>query len=791
MSRLGTSLSWLLFAFIVFHTIVNHLALGQQSEGDPTVVDQDLKAEKVGLKTDDAAVEREAQSIVEDGYSVAEQKLIQQTAEQFGYHADVTRLMDLIINSLYQNRDIFLRELISNASDALDKIRVKALTEPEEMGEKTELDIRISLDLENKLLHIQDSGIGMTREELIENLGTIARSGTSEFLKAMSDSQDSNLIGQFGVGFYSAFLVADTVTVTSKHNESDKQYVWQSDASQSFTVSEDPRGNTLGRGTRITLRLKEDAVEFLNPDRVKEIVAKYSEFITYPIYLWASHEEDAPKTEVEESTEEELEDEEAEEELEVEEEEEEKEDAGDEVKKVTVWDWERLNDKKPLWTRNPKDVTEEEYTDFYKATSKDYEAPLSHIHFTAEGEYEFKALLFLPARAPPMLHDPNAKLNNIKLYVRRVFVTDDFSQVLPRYLGFVTGIVDSDTLTINVSREVLQQSKTLKVIEKKLVRKAIAMFQKLATDEPEKYDKFWKAFGTNIKLGIIEDTHNRGRLSKLLRFYSSKAVDQPTSLKDYIGRMREGQKDIYFLAGEDQDKLSESPLVEKLLRKGYEVLYMVDPIDEYTMQALTKFEDYSLVNVAKEGLKLDDEEEEEQKAHEEEYEQLLDHLKAALAGKIDKAVVSTRLLTYPAILTSAAWGYTANQERIMRAQALGSDDPRMGYMKARKTLEINPKHPIIKDLNRRIQEGEDNSVISNVVSLLYDTAALQAGFSVEEPRSFVTSINRLLKLSLNIDPDAEVELHEEEEAVETDRNQADSAVEEIDDVVGEDFHDEL
>ena len=546
----------------------------------------------------------------------------------------------------------------------------------------------------------------------------------------------SSLIGQFGVGFYSAFLVADVVTVTTKNNGSDQQLVWQSDASNSFSISEDPRGNTMGRGTRITLHLKEGADELLDLDHLKSIVTKYSEFINYPILLWTSHEEEVPAEE-EEAVEQE---EEEEDNLEVGEEED--EDEEEEVKvpeMVTVWDWERLNPNKPIWTRSASELTEEDYSSFYKAVSKDHEEPLAHVHFSAEGEYEFKALLYVPSKAPRTLWDPTHQTSSVKLYVKRVFVTDSFTELLPRYLSFLVGVVDSDSFTINVSREVLQNDKSLRIIKKKLTRKAIALFQKLAKDEPEKFDKFYKEFANPIKLGIVEDASNKGRLAKLLRYPSSNS-DELTSLQEYVERMKEGQKDIYFLAGEEQEKLENSPLVEKLLKKGYEVLYLTDPIDEYTMQALNTYDELTLKNVAKSGLILDEDEKEEQKETEETFKTLITFLKDTLGSKIEKAVTSTRLITSPATLTSAAFGWTANQERIIKAQALGADDPSAQFMKARKTLEINPKHPIILDLNRRVSEEgfEADEVVLNVVELLYDSAALQAGFEIESHSDFVS-----------------------------------------------------
>jgi len=388
-----------------------------------------------------------------EGYSVHEKKMLKE--EKHVFQAEVHQLMGLIINSLYSQRDIFLRELISNASDALDKIRFLSLTDPTLLGEGdlSQLDIRIKADEEHKILYIRDKGIGMTKQELITNLGTIAKSGTKTFLEQMSASADMNLIGQFGVGFYSAFLVADKLTVTSKSNDEPIQHIWESDASGDFVVGEDPEGNTLGRGTEIALHLKSDALEFLKQDVLKKLVTKYSEFINFPIYLWVSHEEERP-VHKEEAVEPEAEKEEAVEEGEEKEEgEEEEEDEDEETEWVKVWDWVLLNDTKPIWTRRPSEIEEEEYNKFYKAFTKETQDPLAHVHFSAEGDVEFKCLLFIPPKAPSGMFDTNRKATvQMKLYVRRVFITDDFEQIVPRWLAFIKGVIDSDSLPFNVSR---------------------------------------------------------------------------------------------------------------------------------------------------------------------------------------------------------------------------------------------------------------------------------------------------------------------------------------------------
>ena len=563
-------------------------------------------------------------------------------AEQHEFQAEVSRLMDIIINSLYSNKDIFLRELISNGSDSLDKIRFLSLTDESVLGtgDAANLEIRIKVDKERNVLSIRDRGVGMTKEDLRENLGTIAKSGTSAFLEQMQKGGDMSLIGQFGVGFYSVYLVADFVEVRSKHNDDPKQWVWESKADGAFAISEDD-GEPLDRGVEINIYLKEEAQEYLDEDKLKELVGKYSEFINFPIYIWSSKEveEEVPvEEEDEDATAEDddaqvEEDEEDEEDDGIEDEDEDEEDDAPSTKTVkkTVWDWELLNDSKAIWLRSANEVEPEEYDNFFKALSKDDKPPLTYTHFKAEGDVEFKSILFIPEQAPSDMFDNYYnKAAALKLYVRRVFISDEFDELLPKYLSFIKGIVDSDTLPLNVSRETLQQHTSLKTIKKKLVRKALDMIRKLAeegqndddeeadaaeadSEEESKYDKFWKAFGKAIKLGIIEDASNRTRLAKLMRFYTSKSPEKLVSLEQYVERMKPGQKTIYYLAGESREALEKSPFLERLLAKDLEVIYFTDPIDEYTMQNLTEFDEYKFSNASKEDLKFGDADDAEKK----------------------------------------------------------------------------------------------------------------------------------------------------------------------------------
>ena len=725
-------------------------------------------------------------------------KTFKSGAEVSEFQAEVSRLMDIIINSLYSNKDIFLRELISNGSDSLDKIRFLSLTDESVLGagDDANLDIRIKVDKENGVLSIRDRGVGMTKAELKENLGTIAKSGTSAFLEQMQKGGDMNLIGQFGVGFYSVYLVADFVEVRSKHNSEDKQWIWQSKADGAFAISED-EGEPLGRGVEINIYLKEEAQEYLEEDKLKELVEKYSEFINFPIYLWNSEEveeevplsdeelaEQASKAEEEEEEEVEETDEDDEsaddEDDEVEDEDEEELPTTKKVKK-TVWDWKNVNDNKAIWLRSSTEVEDDEYSKFYKALSKDDKEPLSYTHFKAEGDVEFKSILFIPEKPPQDLFDNYYnKAAALKLYVRRVFISDEFDELLPKYLSFIKGIVDSDTLPLNVSRETLQQHTSLKTIKKKLVRKALDMIRKLAEegqdddddeaadaaaddsadDEETKYDKFWKNYGKAIKLGIIEDASNRTRLAKLMRFYTSKSPTKLVSLEQYVERMKPGQKSIYYLAGESREALEKSPFLEKLLQKDLEVIYFTDPIDEYTMQNLTEFDDFKFSNASKDDLKFGDDTEAAKarlKKIKEEFKDFTKWWKEILPSEEVEAVkISNRLVTTPCSVVTSKYGWSANMERIMKAQAL-SDDGRMAYMRGRKTLEINPGHPIIKALKEKSEDDAGDEDTKRTALIMYETALLESGFMFEEPKGFAGRLFDMVRRDLGVEADAEVE----------------------------------
>merc|ERR1712078_242971 len=777
-----------------------------------------------------------------DGFSTADREKMTEGSEKHEFQAEVSRLMDIIINSLYTDKQVFLRELISNAADALEKARFHSVQDESFLGDTKDLEVKIEHDPDAKTISIIDTGIGMTKADLINNLGTVAKSGTTNFLEAMAEGADANLIGQFGVGFYSAFLVADKVSVTSKCNDDPVQHVWESSADASFTVVDDPRGNTLGRGSRVTLHLKEDAHDYLSEDKLKETAKKYSQFIQFPIYVKVKKEVDADTEEDDEDDDKEDEEEKTDDvETKDDDEKEDEEESKDAPKKKTVFEWEQVNTQKAIWLRAKEDVTEEEYTEFYKSISKDYLDPLAYTHFNAEGEIEFKSILFLPKKAPfDMMDNYWTKKSEVKLYVRRVLVAEKFEELLPRYLNFVRGVVDSDDLPLNVSREQLQQNKIMKVISKKLVRKVLELMKKLAKEEDsgddddedkddedgeekeekkdeEKKDKkdeestwakFYKEFNKNLKMGCYEDDSNRSKISKLLRFVSTKSEEKDISLDKYLDRMQESQESIYYMSGDNMEVMKKAPALQVFKKKDIEVLMLSDHLDEPCIQKLADYEGKKFVSIQKADVKLDETEEEKKKFSKlkDMYKPLTDWWKEKLtdltekgamkeAGvKIEKVEVSKRLTESPVVVVTSQFGYSAQQEKIMKAQAFQNKD-QIGMMSGRKTLEVNPNHPVIVDLLSKIKADKDDAAALDTAQVLFQTALIESGYEIADPSALVNRVYRLMSKELGVDPGApikEVEVPEEEEeaeeeAEEEDKDESDEEEEKEDDDAKEDL----
>ena len=670
----------------------------------------------------------------------------------------------------------------------------------------------MKFDEEAGTLTITDKGIGMTKQDLIENLGTVAKSGTTQFVEKMAAGADLSMIGQFGVGFYSVYLVADRVVVRSKNDE-DVQHIWESSADATFKVGVDPAGNTLGRGTEITLYLKDDAKEYLDADKLEGLIKKYSEFITFPIYLYKSHTETV-EVPVEEEEEDVFEGEDLEEEgsaEEKEEEEAESEKPKTRTEEKTVWDWELMNPQKAIWSRDKSEITDEEYTNFYKTLVRNSEQePLTWTHFKAEGEIDFKCILYLPKKAAADLYEDfyHKKMQNLHLYVRKVLIADSFDDLLPRYLSFVVGVVDSDDLPLNVSREQLSQDKVLKVMGKKIVRKAIEMIKKLAeegevkeaaeekeaseqatetteatTEQTEtkteednaNYIELWEQFGKSLKIGVIEDSANRNKLARLLRYKSSLSEGKWTSLEHYVERMKDWQKQIYYVSGDSVEKVESSMFLDAFKKRGVEVLYFTEPIDEYVAQNLREYSGKSLQDITKEGVEFGDEKERAkklQKEYESRFEVLTSWMKELLGDKVDKVEVTTTLETAPAVLSTSKYGYSATMERIMKSQALQNPE-KAKYMKAHKIMMLNPRHPIIANLKNLVEEDGESDVARDLANLLYDSSLMNSGFMIEEPNEFATRLYTLMKESLQLDSlelEPEIELPEEEKDEEEDEN---------------------
>jgi heat shock protein 90kDa beta len=712
-----------------------------------------------------------------------------QNAEKYTFEAEVHRMLDIVINSLYQNNDIFLRELISNASDALDKIRYLLLTDPETYKEDTELplEVKVEYDENAHTLTIRDSGVGMTHDELVQNLGTVARSGTTKFMQALKDSgsKDDTIsqIGQFGVGFYSTFLVADRVSVASKNPKEPTQHVWEStNGSSEFVVYPDPRGNTLVRGTEITLHLKEDCREYAKPFKLRELAKHYSEFVTYPISLRTTETTEVDVDEDDEFDEKPKKDED--DELEVGDDEETSE-KPKKTKEVTSYSWDVLNGNQAIWTREKEDVSDDEYQAFYHLiTSNEAENATTWSHFNAEGSINFKSLVYLPTEVPS-----NYKYGNMdtvsgamRLYVRRVLIGDSFD-LLPRYLGFIRGVIDSDDLPLNVNRETLQESKILKVIQKKVVRKAIDMIRQLAKDSEEskeekkegdadedaedepksnKYLEWYQKFSPNIKMGILDDYGNREKLVKLLRFVTSKSNSTFISLENYAKNMKEWQKDIYVLGCVDVETCSSSPFLQAFREKDVEVIFLTDAIDEYMVKNVRDFDGKKLIQISSENVKLNDEDEDlikrREKVYQDKYKQLTKWLRKLYQGTVLRVQVAKRHLgSVPAIVTSSDYGNSANMERILKAQAYQQGVDASSIM-AMKIFEINPRHPlIVKLLEGCPPEGDDGEkvvVAPEIVDaawMLHDMAMMNGGFPIHDSIAHNARMTKILQSQFKLD----------------------------------------
>ncbi|KAF4359331.1 hypothetical protein F8388_021883 [Cannabis sativa] len=676
-------------------------------------------------------------------------------AEKYEYQAEVSRLMDLIVNSLYSNKELELEDCYSpcwqaqgavalcsgpglallvleqdNASDALDKLRFLSVTEPQLLKDAADLDIRIQTDKDNGIITITDSGIGMTRQDLIDCLGTIAQSGTAKFLKALKDSKDAggdnNLIGQFGVGFYSAFLVADRVVVSTKSPKSDKQYVWEGEANASaYTIREetDPE-NLIPRGTRLTLYLKRDDKGFAHPERIQKLVKNYSQFVSFPIYTW-QEKGYTKEVEVDEDPTEAKKDE---------------QDEKTEKKKKTktvvekYWDWDLTNETQPLWLRSPKDVTTEDYNEFYKKTFNEERSNICSVG--PGGEVEFRSILFVPAISPTGKDDlVNPKTKNIRLHVKRVFISDDFDgELFPRYLSFVKGVVDSNDLPLNVSREILQESRIVRIMRKRLVRKAFDMILGISLSENrEDYEKFWENFGKFLKLGCIEDRENHKRIAPLLRFFSSQSDEELISLDEYVENMKPEQKNIYYIASDSLTSAKNTPFLEKLLEKDLEVLFLVDPIDEVAVQNLKSYKDKNFVDISKEDLDLGEKNEEKEKEIKQEFGQTCDWIKKHLGDKVASVQISNRLSASPCVLVSGKFGWSANMERLMKSQTMG-DNSSLEYMRGRRAAS-------------RSNPNDEEAL--RAIDLLYDTALVSSGYTPDNPAQLGGKIYEMMGMALS------------------------------------------
>jgi heat shock protein beta len=663
--------------------------------------------------------------------------------EHFEYQAQTSRLMNLIVHSMYVNPEVFIRELLANGCDAIDKLRRASFGKADLAAEiSREAKVMVRMDKEAGTITFTDNGVGMSKAELKEYLGTIAKSGTAETLAKIQESKDaSSLIGQFGVGFYSAFLVANQVAVASKSDQDPKQHLWISNAdSGDYTILEDPRGSTLKRGTEIVLKLKPEHSKFLDQDEVRKAMETYASFYPYPIYLEVTT---TVSEEVEVDADETAEKKEDENEATV-------EDASSEkpTKKVvekTVKEAVQVNSNKPLWMRDPKDCTPQDYTDLFKTMFKESDEPLTQIHFKAEGDVDFRGLVYIPKKAANFgFNSKEQPRATVQLYVRRAFITDKVDDFLPTFLSFVKVVVDSDDLSLNISRESLQNNSVLRTIKAKVLSKVFEAIKKLSTGDKKKYKQFFDSYGYALKLELANDDRYKSKIAPLLRYQSSKSAGELVALDEYIERKREGQKSIYYLAGSGVEEIEKSPFLEKLKAGDFEVLYMTDPVDEHTIRSLAKYEDFEFQNAASDGLKLPGESEEDSKKLADEFDPLLKFVQKVLPEDVEKATLSSRLVQSPCAVVASQFGWTGNMERVIMAQASAKDNPMLSFFSTQKKIfEINPNHELIKKLLKSVKKNGRSKAARDVVFMLFDSSLVQSGYTLKNHKRFSDNIERL------------------------------------------------
>lgn len=722
-------------------------------------------------------------------------KISTESPMEYEFKADTRKVLDTFTKNVYSNSEVFFRELISNSSDALHKLRYESLVNEKALESNPNLEIYVFGNQEKNSVTITDSGVGMTKEELIENLGTISKSGTAKFDKA---TNSDNLIGQFGIGFYSSFLVSDKVTVISKTVDS-KACEWSTTDNGKFLVRElspEETPEDLTRGTRIILDLKKEYSHMAKTSNLEDLVKKFSSYIDFPIKLWTEKTitEEVPLTEEELAAQEEEKAKDAQKAAEAEEAKkkeaeekgenpEEADDAEEPAEKETpkeykttkkvekiVREYVKVNVGESIWLKKPSDLTPEKYNDFYRISTKDTTDPLAYSHFSVEGDVGFKALVFVPAKAPfnPTEQSEDKKEGRLSLYVRKVFISKELQDLVPDYLSFICGVIDSEDLPLNISREAIQNGKQLLApIKKSLVSKVILMLKNLAKDDPEKFLKFWKAYSTFIKMGIKDDSKNREKLSELLRFNSSFASKEGeksslVSLEAYVSRLKDKQSAIFFACGRNIDEILKSPHAEAALKRGYEILLFDDPYDQYVAKTIAKYKDHKFQDIGEQDFSFGDESEEDKKVFsdlKESFKPLSDYLVKILDSEIDSVVISNKLTDSPCAVTSKNFGVSGYMLKVMNSQAGAKENPYLGFLNSmKKTLEINPKHPSIVALNDKVKSEAVDDDLSAMTKLLYQAALISSGYDITDPKMLMGSIDTVIRKVLNIDLNAKPEV---------------------------------